>query len=90
LDGLDHRDIPVNETGEKTDACPHAGTPWVTKQNESKPRRVKENLDKALELLSSLTGLNSPRAVDPPLKWVGYFHAALRALNSSSQKKHAA
>jgi hypothetical protein len=28
--------------------------PWVTNPNESKPSRAKENVDKVLELLSSL------------------------------------
>jgi hypothetical protein len=47
--------------------------PWVIKQNESKPRGAKENVDKTLEPLSSLTGLNPSRAVNPPLKTGGLF-----------------
>jgi hypothetical protein len=56
--------------------------PWVIKQNESEPCRAKENVDLALEILSSLAGLDLSRAVNPPLERLGYFHAALRALNT--------
>jgi hypothetical protein len=56
--------------------------PWVIEQNESKPRRAKENVDKTWELLSSLTGLDLSRSVYPPFQRVGYFQAALRALNT--------